>query len=192
MILRLSGKKLSSFQTIILGFWMLIVVGTLLLMLPIAVRDGHGASFEDALFTSTSAVCVTGLVVKDTASYWSGFGQAVILLLLAASTGLSLIFTILGFSEANIITAFILEVLIIAAFTVSPIYSIVSSLASVLLFNWFFVEPLLSFQTYEPEYVVTFIIMLISSLMTWLKPRCSMLTKTPPIIRSSLSQAGMS
>ena len=88
------------------------------------------------------------------------------LLLLAASTGLSLIFTILGFSEANIITAFILGVLIIAAFTVSPIYSIVSSLASVLLFNWFFVEPLLSFQTYEPEYVVTFIIMLISSLIT--------------------------
>ena len=82
MILRLSGKKLSSFQTIILGFWMLIIVGTLLLMLPVSVRDGHSASLEEALFTSTSAVCVTGLVVKDTASYWSSFGQAVILILI--------------------------------------------------------------------------------------------------------------
>ena len=59
-----------------------ILLGALLLMLPISVKDGHGATFENALFTSTSAVCVTGLVVKDTASYWSGFGQAVILLLI--------------------------------------------------------------------------------------------------------------
>ncbi|MBR6407463.1 MAG: sensor histidine kinase KdpD [Clostridia bacterium] len=88
------------------------------------------------------------------------------LLLLAASTGLGLLFTVFGFSEANIITAFILGVLIIAAFTVSPIYSIVSSLASVLLFNWVFIEPKFSFHTYEPEYVVTFVIMLISSLIT--------------------------
>ncbi len=88
------------------------------------------------------------------------------LLLLAASTGLGLLFTIVGFSEANIITIFILGVLIIAAFTVSPIYSIVSSLASVLLFNWFFIEPKFSFHTYETEYVVTFVIMLISSLIT--------------------------
>ena len=46
-----------------------ILLGALLLMLPISVKDGHGATFENALFTSTSAVCVTGLVVKDTASY---------------------------------------------------------------------------------------------------------------------------
>ena len=59
-----------------------ILLGALLLMLPISVKDGHGATFENALFTSTSAVCVTGLVVKDTASYWTGFGQAVILLLI--------------------------------------------------------------------------------------------------------------
>ena len=87
-------------------------------------------------------------------------------LLLAASTGVGFLFTLFGFSEANIITVFILGVLIIAAFTVSPIYSIVSSLASVLLFNWFFIEPKLSFHTYEPEYAVTFVIMLISSLIT--------------------------
>ena len=59
-----------------------ILLGALLLMLPISVKDGHGATFENALFTSTSAVCVTGLVVKDTASYWTGFGQAVILILI--------------------------------------------------------------------------------------------------------------
>ena len=90
----------------------------------------------------------------------------IMLILLAASTCLGLLFTIFGFSEANIITVFILGVLIIATFTVSPIYSIVSSLASVLLFNWFFIDPKFSFHTYEPEYVVTFVIMLISSLIT--------------------------
>ncbi|MBQ9327119.1 MAG: Trk family potassium uptake protein [Solobacterium sp.] len=76
------GKRLSSFQIIIAGFLGLILIGTILLMLPISVKGGYGASLEDALFTSTSAVCVTGLIVKDTASYWSGFGQAVILTLI--------------------------------------------------------------------------------------------------------------
>ena len=75
-------KKLSSFQIIILGFWGLILIGTFLLMLPFAAKGGTSAPFEDALFTSTSAVCVTGLVVRDTASYWSPFGQAVILVLI--------------------------------------------------------------------------------------------------------------
>lgn len=51
-------------------------------MLPFATQDGAGASFSDALFTSTSAVCVTGLIVHDTATYWSLFGQAVILLMI--------------------------------------------------------------------------------------------------------------
>ncbi|MBO7728277.1 MAG: sensor histidine kinase KdpD [Oscillospiraceae bacterium] len=88
------------------------------------------------------------------------------LLLLIVSTSVGLLFTLFGFSEANIITVFILGVLIIAVFTVSPIYSIVSSMASVLLFNWFFIEPKFSFHTYEPEYAVTFVIMLVSSLIT--------------------------
>ncbi len=82
MVIRFLGKKLSSFQIIIIGFLGLILIGTLLLMLPFSAKQGHSASLEDALFTSTSAVCVTGLVVKDTASYWSGFGQAVILILI--------------------------------------------------------------------------------------------------------------
>lgn len=75
-------KRLSSSQIIILGFAMVILFGSLLLMLPIAIRDGQKVSFIDALFTATSAVCVTGLVVRDTATCWTGFGQAVILLLI--------------------------------------------------------------------------------------------------------------
>lgn len=75
-------RHLSSFQIIIFGFAAVILTGTLLLMLPVSAASGKMTPFGDALFTSTSAVCVTGLVVQDTASYWSGFGQAVILVLI--------------------------------------------------------------------------------------------------------------
>ena len=75
-------RHITSFQVIILGFFSVIIFGSLLLMLPLATQDGGGASFSDALFTSTSAVCVTGLVIHDTAGYWSLFGQGIILLLI--------------------------------------------------------------------------------------------------------------
>lgn len=75
-------KKLSSFQVIILGFAGLIFIGALLLMLPISTASGKSANFSDALFTSVSAVCVTGLITQDTATFWSGFGQSVILVLI--------------------------------------------------------------------------------------------------------------
>lgn len=75
-------KHISSFQIIILGFILVIVLGGVLLMLPVSSQGRVWTSPIDALFTSTSAVCVTGLVVHDTATYWSGFGQAVILLLI--------------------------------------------------------------------------------------------------------------
>ena len=75
-------RRLSSSQIIILGFGTVILLGCLLLMLPFSSGDGHGTGFMDALFTAVSAVCVTGLVVKDTASSWSVFGQAVILTLI--------------------------------------------------------------------------------------------------------------
>jgi len=78
----LHKRKRSSSQIILFGFAGVILVGTLLLLLPFATNSGQGASFLDALFTSTSAVCVTGLIVQDTATYWSGFGQSVILLLI--------------------------------------------------------------------------------------------------------------
>ena len=73
---------LTSFQVIILGFAGVILSGALLLMLPWASVKGAVTPFHEALFTATSAVCVTGLVVQDTGSYWSSFGQAVILILI--------------------------------------------------------------------------------------------------------------
>lgn len=75
-------RHLTTFQIIILGFAGVIMVGALLLMLPISTKTGMVTPFHEAIFTSTSAVCVTGLVVQDTATYWSNFGQAVILILI--------------------------------------------------------------------------------------------------------------
>ena len=75
-------KHLTSFQLIILGFAGVILLGTFLLMLPFSSVNKVPTSFHEALFTATSAVCVTGLVVKDTGSYWSPIGQAIILVLI--------------------------------------------------------------------------------------------------------------
>ena len=75
-------NHLSPRQLIIYSFIGLISVGTLLLMMPFSTASGTGRSFFDALFTATSASCVTGLVVQDTATYWSVFGQVVILILI--------------------------------------------------------------------------------------------------------------
>lgn len=75
-------RRLTPFQVIILGFSAVILVGAVLLMLPFSAKSGAVTPFGDALFTSTSAVCVTGLVLHDTATYWSSFGQGVILILI--------------------------------------------------------------------------------------------------------------
>ncbi len=75
-------KKLASFQIIILGFLGVILLGTVFLMLPISTGNRTATPFSEALFTSTSAVCVTGLVLQDTATYWSFFGQVVIYFLI--------------------------------------------------------------------------------------------------------------
>lgn len=64
-------------------------------MLPIATKNGHGASFTDALFTATSAACVTGLIVHNTATYWTLFGQLVILLLVQVG-GLGVVTIVIG------------------------------------------------------------------------------------------------
>jgi trk system potassium uptake protein len=69
-------------RTICLGFLAVITVGTLLLMLPISLADGSWGDFITALFTSTSAVCVTGLIIVDTGTHFSFFGQAAILLMI--------------------------------------------------------------------------------------------------------------
>ena len=70
-------KHLTSFQLIILGFAGVILLGSILLMLPVSSLEKVPTPFHEALFTATSAVCVTGLVVKDSGSYWSVFGQTV-------------------------------------------------------------------------------------------------------------------
>lgn len=72
-------SSLGPSQILVAGFLMVILVATVLLMLPISSQSGQTTGFIDALFTSTSAVCVTGLVVVNTLEYWSLFGKIVIL-----------------------------------------------------------------------------------------------------------------
>lgn len=79
----MKGKnKMSRIQIISLGFIIIILTGVLLLKLPFATKSGEPADWMTAIFTATSATCVTGLVVVDTFTYWSRFGQAVILCLI--------------------------------------------------------------------------------------------------------------
>ena len=63
-------------QFVVAAFSLAILVGGALLMLPLAAESGEGAPFLTALFTSASAVCITGLVVVDTPTYWSTFGES--------------------------------------------------------------------------------------------------------------------
>lgn len=85
---RLLGRKprrrpaMQAAMVIALGFAIIILTGAVLLTLPVSARSGKPTDFLDALFTATSATCVTGLVTVGTATHWSGFGQVVILLLI--------------------------------------------------------------------------------------------------------------
>jgi Trk-type K+ transport system membrane component len=81
---RRASQRASSHPTLVFvfGFACVIAVGALILTLPIASAAGQWTPLVDALFTAISAVCVTGLVVLDTGTYWSGFGQVVILALI--------------------------------------------------------------------------------------------------------------
>ena len=79
---RMRKRNLSATQIIALVFAGIIALGAVLLSLPAASRSGASCGFFSALFTATSATCVTGLVLYDTWSQWSGFGQIVILLLI--------------------------------------------------------------------------------------------------------------
>ena len=93
--------KLTNTRLIAISFIAVIAVGCALLCLPVSTKGESSASFSDALFTSVSATCVTGLIVKDTFTYWSGFGQAVILCMiqiggLGLMTVISLLFLFAG------------------------------------------------------------------------------------------------
>ena len=89
--------KVSQIQFIAIGFALIILAGALLLMLPFATRDGQQTSFLNALFTATSATCVTGLVAYDTFSHWTLFGQLMILLMIQIG-GLGFITVGVGFA----------------------------------------------------------------------------------------------
>ena len=88
--------KQSTTQTILLSFFLAIIAGSILLSLPISTADGKGIPYIDALFTSTTSICVTGLVTVSTVNTWSIFGQAVILLLIQIG-GLGIITIMSGF-----------------------------------------------------------------------------------------------
>jgi len=75
-------KNMSPFKILAIGFLTVILTGGILLSLPVATISGESTSFLDSIFTATSAVCVTGLVVVDTGTYWSTFGQMIILILI--------------------------------------------------------------------------------------------------------------
>jgi trk system potassium uptake protein TrkH len=82
---------------VVAGFALAVGVGTLLLMLPVATTDGTSAGLVTALFTTVSAVCVTGLVVVDTATFWSEFGELAILVMIqVGGIGIMTLATLLG------------------------------------------------------------------------------------------------
>ena len=87
--------KLSTTHIILVSFIAAIMIGALLISLPISSADGRATPFIDALFTSTTSTCVTGLVTLPTATTWSVFGQCVILLLIQVG-GLGVITVLAG------------------------------------------------------------------------------------------------
>lgn len=93
--------QLNAVQTLALGFAALILLGGVLLALPVSSRDRQGLPFLDALFTAASASCVTGLVLYDTCTQFSLFGQAVILLLIQVGG--------MGFMTVSILVALLLH-----------------------------------------------------------------------------------
>lgn len=98
---RKTKRRVTQTQFIALGFFIMILVGTLLLMLPVSSRTGKPTDFLTAGFTATSASCVTGLTVADTYQYWSVFGQLVILSLIQIGG--------LGFITIGVLFAMILR-----------------------------------------------------------------------------------
>jgi len=121
----------------ILGFLILIVTGTALLMLPVSSATGHQSlGFVDAVFTSTSASCVTGLVVVNTGTYLSKFGQIVVLLLIQVGglgiMTISTLFILMGGKKPGLTNRIILQ----DTFTKSKDYSIYSILKYVLIFTF--------------------------------------------------------
>ncbi|WP_167047824.1 potassium transporter TrkG [Salinibacterium sp. ZJ454] len=89
-------------QAVVIGFAGAVIVGTLLLLLPISNAGPGSATFMEALFTATSAVCVTGHIIVDTPVFWSGFGQVIILVLIqVGGLGIMIFASLIGMSLAR-------------------------------------------------------------------------------------------
>nr|MDT0657654.1 potassium transporter TrkG [Micromonospora sp. DSM 115978] len=99
---RLSEALRHPARLVMVGFGVAVLTGTALLSLPVATASGTGAGWVVALFTATSAVCVTGLVIEDTGTYWSGFGEVVILgLIQIGGFGIMTLASLLGLLMAR-------------------------------------------------------------------------------------------
>lgn len=147
-------KSLSATKIIAIAFAAIIFLGACLLNLPVASRSGESSGFLTALFTATSATCVTGLVVQDTWLQWSGFGQCVILLLIQVGG--------LGFMSAATLLVFLLRkriglkqrLVMAQALSISDMDGIVR-LQKTVLVGSFLVEgigALILFARFLPEY----------------------------------------
>ncbi|HIT35368.1 MAG TPA: potassium uptake protein, TrkH family [Candidatus Faecousia intestinavium] len=147
-------KSLSATKIIAIAFAAIIFLGACLLNLPVASRSGESSGFLTALFTATSATCVTGLVVQDTWLQWSGFGQCVILLLIQVGG--------LGFMSAATLLVFLLRkriglkqrLVMAQALSISDMDGIVR-LQKTVLVGSFLVEGigvLILFARFLPEY----------------------------------------
>ena len=175
-------KKQPPGRLIAMGFAFVILTGAVVLVLPVSVWPDAEVSFVDALFTSTSAVCVTGLIAIDVADHFTPFGQAVVAvliqigglgvtsvgvgLILAAVTVLSLLLERIGFTDANIIMMYILGTVLTSVITSHWSYSLVSSAAGVFIFNYLFTTPRFSLTAYGTGYPVTFVVMFLTAFIT--------------------------
>lgn len=79
---KFKNKPIQPMRTIVLSFFSIICIGTVLLMLPISSRSGDFTPITDSFFTATSATCVTGLIIYDTYTHWNAFGQVLILIMI--------------------------------------------------------------------------------------------------------------
>ncbi|MDU3350902.1 MAG: potassium transporter TrkG, partial [Clostridium sp.] len=158
--MQFSSKKkfrLNGVQILALGFLIVIIIGAIILSLPISSRTGEPTNFLDAIFTSTSAVCVTGLITLDTSTHWSVFGQTVIITLIEIGG--------LGFMSFGVLISLILgkkitlreRLVMQEAMNTYSIQGLVKMVKYVLIFTMsvqFFGALLLSTQ-FVPEYGIS-------------------------------------
>lgn len=147
-------KKISPGRMIVIGFAGVILIGAILLLLPFSVNDGIKVSVIDALFTAASAVCVTGLIVVDTADTFNAFGQTIVALLIQIG-GLGVMTIAIGLIVvAGKKVSFKERIVIKEAFNLSSLKGIVGLVKSVLLVTLVFevIGAILSFLVFSKEF----------------------------------------